>query len=61
MIYFMTQDDLITATGYRRYGKQREWLEERGIMYTKDRKGAPIVRSTDMNSHFDREYRALAS
>lgn len=60
-IYFLTQEDLIRVTGYRRYGKQREWLLEREIMHTKDRIGRPIVRASDMNNHFDREHQALAS
>ena len=56
MIYFLTQDDLRTITGYQRYGKQREWLEERRIMHTPDRKGRPIVRAADMNKYFEREH-----
>jgi len=61
MIYFLDQKDLIKATGYQRYGKQREWLKERGIMHTTDRKGAPIVRAADMNKHFENEYKKVAS
>lgn len=56
MIYFLAQDDLIKATGYKRYGKQSEWLAERKIMHTRDRLGRPIVRATDMNKYFEREH-----
>ena len=56
MIYFLTQEDLVSATGYKRYGKQSEWLAERHIMHTRDRIGRPIVRAADMNKYFEREH-----
>ena len=46
---FLTQDDLIILTGYKRACKQIEYLKKIGIPYWVNRFGKPVV-SRDMEA-----------
>lgn len=43
---FLTQDDLITLTGYKQARKQIEYLRKIGIPYWVNRFGKPVVAKT---------------
>jgi hypothetical protein len=40
---FLSADDLILLTGYKRPADQARWLEEHGIPFTINARGRPVV------------------
>lgn len=40
---FLTEDELVTLTGYKSPGKQAEWLAERGLRHTRNGAGKVVL------------------
>jgi hypothetical protein len=40
---FLSADDLVVLTGYKRPADQARWLEEHGIPFTINARGRPVV------------------
>lgn len=40
---FLTEDELVTLTGYKSPGKQAKWLTDRGLLYTRNGAGKVVL------------------
>lgn len=40
---FLTKEELIKLTGWKRKERQKQWLSANGLMYYVDRNGYPVV------------------